>query len=496
MLRQTIGGATAGPVTERLAPRRARLLGAASVVAVAAVLVAGALAAVTQPRFPSDGSKPDPVALLAGYDSIWLSDGADDLHGTVRDPAVLRHDDRLAVWINRNATAAERFLALQDSEYQNAQGTAYDQSITVSTGMGAVLGKAYVKGMESGALPLTKALINSSNGTSGAYLGSGAAKAAFSHPRPYLPSDADAAPVAGDSPGCAPARANASSQRGIRSGAPWADDRGDLLIARVPPVTDTTHQFSPNDVALDAAYGSTGLCLGGSFPSGHTMTAYQAGLTLATLLPELGPEILARASENGNNRIVLGVHYPLDVMGGRIAGEAALAARWSDAAYRAEVLQPARAELLAYLRKATGHSLAWAIRYQSPYRSDPYGGRSIPGGSAQRVVNRASAVEVFGERLTYGFPQSGPRGRPPSVPAGASNLLLTTFPTLTDAQRRSVLAQTEIPSGYPLDRSDAAGGSWQRLDLAAAMSATVVVAGDTVRVTATGGVARVIRSSR
>src|SRR4051794_9739826 len=82
------------------------------------------------------------------------------------------------------------------------------------------------------------------------------------------------------------------------------------------------------------------------FPSGHGTTVYEAGLTLATLLPELAPEILARTSEVGNSRMVLGVHYPTDIMGGRMAGEAALAARWSDKAYRTEVLAPARRELV------------------------------------------------------------------------------------------------------------------------------------------------------
>jgi hypothetical protein len=263
--------------------------------------------------------------------------------------------------------------------------------------------------------------------------------------------------------------------------------------ARVPATRDTTHQFSPNDVLLDAQYGTTGLCGSGSFPSGHTTTAYEAGITLATLLPELAPEILARASESGNSRVVLGVHYPLDIVGGRIAGEAALAARWSDAAYRTAVLEPARAELLAYLRTATGHPLSWNIEHESAYASNPYDGQRMPGGTAQIVTDRASALAVFTERMTYGFAVSGTTGLSASVPAGASNLLRTTFPTLTDAQRTSVLAQTELASGFPLDGTGTAAGSWQRLNLAAAMSATVQLsASGAVTVAATGGRAEVV----
>ena len=468
-------------------------------ISLASALLAAAVvtAVVTSPSSPLGAARgtasPNLTALLAGYSEFWMASGRGDLQGTVDDAAVLQRDDELAVWINQNATSGERFRALQDAEYDGGDGGAYDQSMTVSTGLGSVLGAAYVTGRLSGALPLTGALINSSTGSSGAFVSTGTPKQFFSYPRPFLPSDPTSPAVAGDVIGCSPAVANASSQQSIRIGRPYADARGDLAITRVPATVDSTHQFSPNDVLLDAQYGTTSLCGSGSFPSGHTTTAYEAGITLATLLPELAPEILARASEAGNSRIVLGVHYPLDIVGGRIAGEAALAARWSDAAYRTSVLEPARAELLAYLRAATGHSLSWNIQHQQAYSSDPYDGRRMPGGTAQIVTDRASALAVYTERMTYGFPASGPTGLPASVPAGASNLLLTTFPTLTDAQRTAVLAQTELDSGFPLDGTGSAAGAWQRLDLAAAMSATVrLTSAGGVTVVATGGVARVL----
>jgi hypothetical protein len=460
---------------------------------VGAPIVDTAPAANAAPPYSSDSTAPDLVQLLKGYDSIWKADAGNTLHGTVVEAKTLERDDALTVWINRHATKAEQLLALQDAEYNTATGSAYDQSITVSTGLGSKLGPLYVTGTETGALPLTAALVNSSNGTAGAYVSTGTAKATFSHPRPYLPSDPSAPAKAGDDPKCAPSLVNASSQQSIRVGRPYADAEGDLLIRRVPAVTDTTHRFSPNAVPLDAGYSTVGICTGGSFPSGHTTTAYEAGITLATLLPELAPELLARASENGNDRIVLGVHYPLDVIGGRIDGEAAIATRWSDAKYRNEVLLPARKELLHYLQKASGHSLAYDVSHQKAYSSNPYAGKTMPGGTAQIVTNRKSAVKVYTERLTYGFAKTGEQHLAPSVPAGAQNLLRTAFPTLTAKQRRSVLAQTEIASGFPLDASRTTTGSWQRLNLAAATSATVRLGmHGAVKVIATGGTARVI----
>ncbi|MFI7585980.1 phosphatase PAP2 family protein [Spongisporangium articulatum] len=449
-----------------------------------------ATATTTAAGTPRETGRPDLLQLLAGYRDFWAPRG--DLRGTVRNATVLGRDDRLAVWINQHATGQQRFLALQDAEYQNPDGTAYDQSVTIATGLGSRLGPLYVKGRTSGALPLTSALVDNSDGTAGDYVDTTAAKAAFSHPRPSVPTDPDTPRVAGDAQACAPSRTNAASLRGIRVGRAWADRDGNLKITRVPPVIDTTHHFSRRDVPLDGHYGRAGLCTGGSFPSGHTTSAYQAGLTLATLLPELAPEILARTSEAGNNRIVLGVHYPLDVMGGRIAGEAAVAARWADPSFRRKVLRPARAELVAYLERTCGHPLVECIAAQRPYASDPYGGRVMPGGTAQVVTDRRSAVAVYRERLTYGFDPVGDPDRAPSVPPPAADLLRTAFPTLTGRQRADVLAQTQLPSGYPLDRSTAPG-SWQRLDLAAAMSATVRLAKDgSAQVVSTGGPAVVV----
>lgn len=53
----------------------------------------------------------------------------------------------------------------------------------------------------------------------------------------------------------------------------------------------------------------------GGFPSGHTNASYLAALSLAYAVPERFQELMTRASEMGNNRIVAGMHSPLDVMG-------------------------------------------------------------------------------------------------------------------------------------------------------------------------------------
>ncbi|MFT8636627.1 MAG: phosphatase PAP2 family protein [Pseudoclavibacter sp.] len=476
-----------------------RALSGVALAVAGALLVVGSpalpAAAATSASYPSDTTAPNLTTLLSGYYDYWQPEtdasGAsrNSLHGTVTDTgkSVLARNDELASWINQHATASQRFRALQNAQYKN-DPTQYDQSQSIADGLGAVLGGIYAEGRRDGKLPLTDALINSQTGTSGAYVGSGAAKTAFSYPRPFLPLSPAAALTPGDDVKCSATAqggntldVNASSLQGIRpanaqaDGYTYTDAQGDLKITRVAPMVDTTHVFSNSDVALDAGYGQAGICTGGAFPSGHTLTAYQAGLTLATLIPELAPEVLARTSEAGNNRIVLGVHYPLDIMGSRTVSAAVIAHRWADDAYRTQVLEPARHELVSYLESKCGDTLAHCIAEQNAagqqYQDDPYGGQAIPGGTSQIVTDRASAVKVYTERLTYGFPAtSAPKAKTAAVPAEAQALLQTTYPQLTAAQRTSVLQQTEIPSGYPL--SDSAAG-WQQLNLAAATSAKV-----------------------
>jgi acid phosphatase (class A) len=54
-----------------------------------------------------------------------------------------------------------------------------------------------------------------------------------------------------------------------------------------------------------------------SYPSGHALTGYLEGLTLAEIVPEKRTEILARADDYAHNRLVCGVHYPSDVEASR-----------------------------------------------------------------------------------------------------------------------------------------------------------------------------------
>ncbi|WTW99882.1 phosphatase PAP2 family protein [Streptomycetaceae bacterium NBC_01309] len=112
-------------------------------------------------------------------------------------------------------------------------------------------------------------------------------------------------------------------------------------------------------VALGAAVGTSGLCKvafdrprpqgmavtgpGGSFPSGHVMTAtVGAGVVVLLLLPYLSsrvrPWVYAAAAVSvvgvGFTRVVLGAHYLSDVVAGWFLGAAVLAASVAVFAWR------------------------------------------------------------------------------------------------------------------------------------------------------------------
>lgn len=195
-----------------------------------------------------------------------------------------------------------------------------------------------------------------------------------------------------------------------------------------------------------------------SYPSGHTNKAAWTATLMAMMLPEVAPQIQARASEAGHSRLVMGVHYPLDVMGGRMMGNQAAADRWADPEFR-PLIEAAAAELRAELEWRCGTTLAECIAADTPYMSDE------------------AAVAQYTERMTYGFKRVGEAGVGVTVPAGYAGLLATTHPQLTDEQRVKVLEATAIDSGYPLDRTDGRA-SHVRMNMAAAMAANVTVNAD------------------
>jgi undecaprenyl-diphosphatase len=65
-----------------------------------------------------------------------------------------------------------------------------------------------------------------------------------------------------------------------------------------------------------------GLPHGSSFPSGHTATSFACATVLSFFVPRAAPAFYLLALAIGFSRIYVGVHWPLDVLGGAVLGVA------------------------------------------------------------------------------------------------------------------------------------------------------------------------------
>ncbi|MEJ4112836.1 phosphatase PAP2 family protein [Corynebacterium kroppenstedtii] len=221
-----------------------------------------------------------------------------------------------------------------------------------------------------------------------------------------------------------------------------------LAFNETRPYDDHPDQINKYEIPGANLYGHTK-----AFPSGHTNQATWTTTLLAAMLPELSDQLLARGSEAGYHRIVLGVHYPLDVIGGRMTGLAAAADRWNDPRMRNNLMAAAQ-EIRSELEWRCGDTLATCVAADKKYDDN--------------------AVGNYTYRMNYDFPSVGDTTAPMTVPQAAPDLLTNAFPNLTYQQRAQIIQQTAGPAGMPLD-DPTPRGSWQRINLAAAMKATVTI---------------------
>ncbi|WP_417887033.1 phosphatase PAP2 family protein [Zunongwangia sp.] len=206
------------------------------------------------------------------------------------------------------------------------------------------------------------------------------------------------------------------------------------------------------------------------YPSGHTNAAALISLAYAYAFPERFQELVYRGSQLGEDRIIAGMHSPVDVIGGKtmalatacaalnnseIANYAELAVETSYTFFKAKA-DSLDIDLYDYahqkITNPTGYSANENINV-SVFNNNIYD-------------NIDSLKQIFRYRLTYGFPKDSTKiDDEPIVPKGAEAILKSRFPYLDNQQRRAVLYTTEIPSGYKI--TDKTNG-WGRIDLVAA----------------------------
>ncbi|MFC5861504.1 phosphatase PAP2 family protein [Acidicapsa dinghuensis] len=215
-----------------------------------------------------------------------------------------------------------------------------------------------------------------------------------------------------------------------------------------------------------------------SYPSGHTTYGYTGAVLLAVLVPERYAQMIARGAEYGNDRILMGSHYIMDVMGGRtlalydmahlLANDPAyvgLSLRKTEPIkdFRAAVKE-ARAELDPVLQTGCGDTIAACSKEDTGRFNNP-----------QEDAAFCATTQTYNLPVVYAKNAEGQEDVGKLAPE-AGYLLTVAFPSLTLEQADKILTETEGPGGRFLD-DGSSFGVYSRLNLYAAGLKAAQIAG-------------------
>jgi hypothetical protein len=206
-----------------------------------------------------------------------------------------------------------------------------------------------------------------------------------------------------------------------------------------------------------------------SYPSGHTTYGYTGAVLLAVLVPQRYAQMIARGAEYGNDRILMGSHYIMDVLGGRtlafydmahlLANDPAylgLTLRKSPAIKDFQgAVKDARAELDQVLGAGCGDTIVACAQEDTG-----------------RFNNPKENAAFYDATQTYNLPVVYAKNADTREDVGklapeAGYLLTVAFPSLTLEQADKILTETEGPGGGFLDNGSPFG-VYSRLNLYAA----------------------------
>lgn len=213
-----------------------------------------------------------------------------------------------------------------------------------------------------------------------------------------------------------------------------------------------------------------------SYPSGHTTYGYTESLVLGLLVPDRYPEMMARAAEYGNDRVIIGAHYAMDVLGGRTLATYDIAHLLANTPEYVGVerdggriddfrqaLAAARTELSGALAGACGNTVAVCARDDQ-----------------SRFARPEDTARFYDSTQTYGLPTVFESTKNAAVDVGtvapeAGYLLTSAYPYLSLDQANAILTASLGPGGGFLDNGSAFG-VYSRLDLHRAAQRAIAAA--------------------
>ncbi|MBK3402140.1 autotransporter domain-containing protein [Methylorubrum populi] len=396
-----------------------------------------------------------------------------DLNATPAGRDTLQRNLDKAVELNTAASPARRSLAMSDkslfistaASFSPAGLTGFGAGASLAGGLpaqaaingivpqqpvgglGARLGAIYVQGIaggDAGPLGAVQRMLASAfayDGTNNAvakdYFANGAARNPPVRPAGYVPVPA-AAPAGFGLPRAHGLPNTTDSvydlAYGVTNRGPGQNVYGSSRPFQVAP--DRIRIFDPSAVA--------GLETNAAFPSGHAGYGFLYGTLLAMAVPQSYQGMLARSAEYGESRVVLGVHYPLDVIGGRALASYDIAQALTNPLYlnnatttgtaldMPSLFTQASTQIQGYLAAQCGTTVAACAQSAANTAGNPY------------LVTEANAA-LYRQRLTYGLPTlSFAQGPREAAPAGGPDAAILLAPVYGGS---STAAQRIAPAG-------------------------------------------------
>ncbi|WP_457108293.1 phosphatase PAP2 family protein [Methylobacterium sp. P5_C11] len=287
------------------------------------------------------------------------------------------------------------------------------------------------------------------------------------------------------------------------AGSPGADRYGNSRPFQTLPRLRAyrgTDYFGDPSHSLDWLRGpSQDLVDSPSYPSGHTTYGYTESMVLALLVPERYQQMVARAAEYGNDRIIVGAHYAMDVLGGRATSLHALAHLLAnDPAYVGQirknpaVLDKASAEADRAVGVTDYRALLTDARAAMTEALKAGCGDAVAACAARdtgRFKDPAANAAFYAATQTYDLPVVHPEaaGRledVAKVAPEAGHLLTAAFPTVSLDEANAILTETQGPGGGFLD-DGSEFGVYSRLDLYTAAGKAAALAASRAGASAT-----------
>jgi hypothetical protein len=203
-----------------------------------------------------------------------------------------------------------------------------------------------------------------------------------------------------------------------------------------------------------------------SYPSGHTSYGYTGALLLAILVPQRYQQMVTRGAEYGNDRIIVGAHYAMDVLAGRTLALYDMAHLLAnDPLYVGQTMKntprindfpaavrKARASITATLEVGCGNTIDACSRQDIGRLSGPASNEAF------YAATQSYNLPIVYSENTDRFEDVG------TLAPEAGYLLTAAFPSLTLEQADEILTETEGPGGGFLD-DGSAFGVYSRLNL-------------------------------